>query len=205
MADMHPAITEINKAQFKPNTPAVRSGDTVRVHQLIREGNKQRTQIFEGVVIRTHRLGSMSAVLTVRRIASGVGVEKTFMIHSPNVSKIEILRRSKVRRNFLSYLRDRRGKSARLQEVGFDKAAANTGVANEQPAEDEVLDEEITELDTNDGQDAMDEVVESTDEAAAKEEVAAGADESDADAGAEDDEQRLASEETTEGVEKADK
>ena len=96
-------------------------------------------------------------------------------------------------------------KRFRLQEVGFDKAAANTGVANEQPAEDEVLDEEITELDTNDGQDAMDEVTESTDEAAAMEDVAAGADESDADAGAEDDEQRLASEETTEGVDKADK
>src|SRR5476651_2036430 len=107
-------VQAISQDYKKTATAPVRPGDTVRVHQTIREGAKQRTQIFEGVVIRTDRLGSVSASVTVRRIASGVGVEKSFLLHSPNVSKIEIVRRAKVRRKFLSYLRDRRGKSARL-------------------------------------------------------------------------------------------
>src|SRR5215203_1451881 len=119
------AITELEKNYRKPALPGVQSGDTVRVHQLIKEGAKQRIQVFEGVVIRTHRMNEVSACITVRRIASGVGVEKTFLLHSPNVAKVEILRRAKVRRNFLSFLRERRGKSARLKEVPFDKAAAN--------------------------------------------------------------------------------
>ncbi len=124
---MHPAITTLEKAHRKPTVPMVQSGDTVRVHQLIREGAKQRIQIFEGVVIRTDRMNMVSASITVRRIASGVGVEKTFLLHSPIIDKLEIMRRGKVRRNFLSYLRDRRGKSARLKEISFDKVAANAG------------------------------------------------------------------------------
>src|ERR1700738_1892946 len=119
------AVKEIQQQYRKPKIAQVQSGDTVRVHQLIREGAKQRVQVFEGVVIRTHRMNELTAVVTVRRIASGVGVEKTFMLHSPNVQKVEVVRRAKVRRNFLSYLRGRRGKSARLQELSFDKAAAN--------------------------------------------------------------------------------
>src|SRR5688572_9548726 len=115
------AIKTLEQAHRKPRVPQIMSGDTVRVHQLIREGNKQRTQVFEGVVIRRHRLNELTATITVRRIASNVGVEKTFLLHSPNVAKIEILRRAKVRRNFLSYLRERRGKSARLKEIPFDK------------------------------------------------------------------------------------
>jgi large subunit ribosomal protein L19 len=119
------AIAEIEKTYRKPATAQVQSGDTVRVHQLIREGSKQRVQVFEGVVIRTDRPQELTASITVRRIASGVGVEKSFLLHSPNVQKVEVVRRSKVRRNFLSYLRARRGKSARLQELSFDKEAAN--------------------------------------------------------------------------------
>jgi large subunit ribosomal protein L19 len=118
-------ITQIEKNYRKPALPQVQTGDTVRVHQLIKEGNKQRIQVFEGVIIRRHRMNETSACITVRRIASGVGVEKTFLLHSPNVSKVEILRRAKVRRSFLSFLRERRGKSARLKEIAFDKAAAN--------------------------------------------------------------------------------
>jgi large subunit ribosomal protein L19 len=118
-------ITTIEQNYRKPALPQVQTGDTVRVHQLIKEGAKQRIQVFEGVVIRTHRMNEVTATITVRRIASNVGVEKTFLLHSPNVSKIEILRRAKVRRNFLSFLRERRGKSARLKEISFDKAAAN--------------------------------------------------------------------------------
>ncbi|HUC87165.1 MAG TPA: 50S ribosomal protein L19, partial [Candidatus Saccharimonadales bacterium] len=80
---MHPMITKLEEAHRKPAVSQVQSGDTVRVHQRIREGNKERVQVFEGVVIRTHRLGSVSATVTVRRIASGVGVEKTYLLHSP--------------------------------------------------------------------------------------------------------------------------
>lgn len=138
-------ITQIEKSYRKPGLPQVQTGDTVRVHQLIKEGSKQRIQVFEGVVIRTHRMNEVSACITVRRIASGVGVEKTFLLHSPNVSKVEILRRAKVRRNFLSYLRARRGKSARLKELGFDKVAANTVATATTDAEAETIDPEQNE------------------------------------------------------------
>jgi large subunit ribosomal protein L19 len=140
------AIRALEQAHRKPALPQVMSGDTVRVHQLIREGNKQRIQVFEGVVIRRHRLGELTATITVRRIASGIGVEKTFLLHSPNVSKVEILRRAKVRRNFLSYLRERRGKSARLKEISFDKEAANVS---------EVVEPEVTEIDPVQEEDAL--------------------------------------------------
>lgn len=146
------AIREIEQAYRKPALPQVQTGDTVRVHQLIKEGNKQRIQVFEGVIIRRHRMNELTACITVRRIASGVGVEKTFLLHSPGVSKIEVLRRAKVRRNFLSYLRNRRGKSARLQELAFDKIAANDVSA---PVA-EVTDESVTELDVSENQDALD-------------------------------------------------
>ena len=104
----------------------VKSGDTVRVHQEIVEGGKKRVQIFEGLVIRTDRSKSLTSRITVRKIASGVGVEKSFMLHSPNVVKIEVVKRSKVRRNNLSYMRQRSGKSARLGSVEFDRDAVNT-------------------------------------------------------------------------------
>jgi large subunit ribosomal protein L19 len=118
-------INKVNEAQKKSNVVEVRSGDTVRVHQKIKEGAKERIQIFEGVVIRCDRKNSHTSRITVRKIASGVGVEKSFMIHSPLVEKIEVVRRSKVRRNFLSYLRKRSGKSARLKNQNFDRDSVN--------------------------------------------------------------------------------
>lgn len=118
-------IKKVNDAQKKANVVDARSGDTVRVHQKIKEGAKERIQVFEGVVIRTDRRNSHTSRITVRKIASGVGVEKSFLIHSPLVEKIEIVRRSKVRRNFLSYLRGRGGKSARLKNLNFDREAVN--------------------------------------------------------------------------------
>lgn len=118
-------IKKVNDAQKKSSVVDVRSGDTVRVHQKIKEGTKERIQIFEGVVIRTDRKNSHTARITVRKVASGVGVEKSFLIHSPLVVKIEIVRRSKVRRNYLSFLRERSGKSARLRNVNFDREAVN--------------------------------------------------------------------------------
>jgi len=147
-------ITQLEQAYRKPTLPQVQTGDTVRVHQLIKEGAKQRVQVFEGIVIRTHRMNEVTACITVRRIASGVGVEKTFLLHSPNVSKVEILRRAKVRRNFLSFLRERRGKSARLKEITFDKIAANDVTVPESAlaAEPDVIDEAQNEDALNDAE-----------------------------------------------------
>ena len=122
---MFALIQKVNDAQKKKKVVDVRSGDTVRVHQRIKEGNKERTQIFEGTVIRTDRKDSLTSRITVRKIASGVGVEKSFLIHSPLILKIEVTKRSKVRRNYLSYLRNRTGKGARLAGVNFDREAVN--------------------------------------------------------------------------------
>lgn len=119
-------IKKVNDQQKKHAVVDVRSGDTVRVHQKIKEGSKERIQIFEGVVIRTDNKDSHTSRITVRKIASGVGVEKSFMLHNPLVEKVEVTRRSKVRRNYLSFLRDRSGKSARLKAVKFDREGINT-------------------------------------------------------------------------------
>jgi len=118
-------IQRVNDAQKKAKVVDVRSGDTVRVHQKIKEGNKERIQIFEGVVLRTDRKKSHTSRITVRKITSGIGVEKSFLLHSPLVEKVEVTKRSKVRRNYLSYLRERSGKSARLKGTDFDKVALN--------------------------------------------------------------------------------
>ena len=127
-------LKKIGDEQKKKAVVDVRSGDTVKVTQRIKEGDKSRLQVFEGVVIRADRKESHTARITVRKIASGVGVEKSFLLHSPLVEKIEITKRSKVRRNNLSYLRDRSGKYARLSSKDFDRAAVN---AIEIPGEDE--------------------------------------------------------------------
>lgn len=118
-------INAIESKYKKPHVVNVKSGDTVRVHQKIREGNKERIQVFEGLVIRTGKQNSHTANITVRRIASGIGVEKTYLVHSPLITKIEVVKRSKVRRNYLSYMRARTGKSARLANVDFDKDEVN--------------------------------------------------------------------------------
>jgi large subunit ribosomal protein L19 len=118
-------IKKVNEVQKKSAVVDAKSGDTVRVHQKIKEGTKERIQIFEGVVIRVDRANSHTSRITVRKVASGVGVEKSFLLHSPLVEKIEIVRRSKVRRNYLSYLRERSGKSARLRGVNFDREGVN--------------------------------------------------------------------------------
>ena len=131
---MESVIQKINQKFNKPQVVDVRSGDTVKVHQKIREGSKERIQIFQGLVIRTDRKASHTSRITVRRIASGVGVEKSFMLHSPLVVKIEVTKRSKVRRNYLTYMRQRTGKSARLAGRDFDSTAVN--------AIDEILPEE---------------------------------------------------------------
>lgn len=123
---MDSIVTKFNQQFKKLEVVDVKSGDTVKVHQKIREGNKERVQIFQGLVIRCDRKGSHTSRITVRRIASGIGVEKSFLLHSPLVLKVEVTKRSKVRRNYLTYMRDRTGKAARLTGVDFDRQAVNT-------------------------------------------------------------------------------
>ena len=123
---MESVIRKIEEQFKKHDIVDVKSGDTVKVHQKIKEGNKERVQVFQGLVIRTDRKGSHTSRITVRRIASGVGVEKSFLLHSPLVVKVEVTKRSKVRRNYLTYMRNRTGKAARLTGVDFDREAVNT-------------------------------------------------------------------------------
>jgi large subunit ribosomal protein L19 len=131
---MESVIKQVEAKFKKPRVVDVRSGDTVRVHQKIREGSKERVQVFQGLVIRTDRKNSPSSRITVRRVSSGVGVEKSFLMHSPTVVKIEVVKRSKVRRKYLSYMRERTGKSARLSSVAFDQEQTNA--ANEVAVDD---------------------------------------------------------------------
>ena len=140
---MQSVIQKIEEKYKKGAVVNVKSGDTVKVHQKIREGNKERVQIFEGLVIRTDRKKSHTSSITVRRIASGVGVEKTYLMHSPLILKIEVTKRSKVRRNYLSYMRELTGKSARLTGMGFDRNAVNTVHDAKAEAEEEKLKEEV--------------------------------------------------------------
>lgn len=135
-------IQKVNAEQMKQAVVDAKSGDTVRVHQKIKEGAKERIQIFEGVVIRVDRAKSHTSRITVRKIASGVGVEKSFLLHSPLVEKIEVVRRSKVRRNYLSYLRARSGKSARLKGVSFDREGVND-ITVDEPAVEARADEVV--------------------------------------------------------------
>jgi large subunit ribosomal protein L19 len=128
-------IEEINKKYLKPQVVDVHSGDTVRVHQKIREGNKERIQVFQGLVIRVDRSSSHTHRITVRRISSGIGVEKSFLMHSPLVLKVEVTKRSKVRRNYLSYMRALTGKATRLSAISFDNQAVNTVTTEEEVAE----------------------------------------------------------------------
>ncbi len=113
MADL---MASIHNFEQNPDIPVLEPGDTVRVHTLIVEGDKERVQVFQGVVIRV-RHGGINSSFTVRRIAShGIGVERTFLFASPRVDKVEVLRRAKVRRARLYYLRGRTGKAARMRE-----------------------------------------------------------------------------------------
>ncbi len=109
-------VGEITKNQLRHDIPEFRSGATVRVHVRIKEGEKSRIQVFEGVVTE-RKGGGIGETFTVRKISNGVGVERKFPLHSPIVDKIEVVRHGKVRRNKLRYLRNRSGKSARLKEV----------------------------------------------------------------------------------------
>ena len=113
---MNDIIKNIESAQLKAEVPQFRVGDTVRVHAMIKEGNRERIQIFEGTVLKRQG-GSTRETFTVRKSSNGVGVEKTWPLHSPHVVKVEVIRQGKVRRAKLNYLRDRIGKKAKVKEL----------------------------------------------------------------------------------------
>ena len=113
---MNEIIKNIEAAQLKAEVPAFNVGDTVRVHALIKEGNRERVQVFEGTVLKKQG-GSTRETFTVRKSSNGVGVEKTWPLHSPHVKEVEVIRRGKVRRAKLNYLRDRVGKAAKVKEL----------------------------------------------------------------------------------------
>jgi large subunit ribosomal protein L19 len=108
-------IEAIEREQMRLDIPDFRSGDTVKVHAKIKEGDKERIQVFQGVVIRK-RKGKMGATFTVRKVSYGIGVERIFPLHSPNIDRVEIISRGKVRRGRLYYMRQLKGKAARIKE-----------------------------------------------------------------------------------------
>lgn len=153
-------VNTLMTSQLK-KVPELRAGDVVRVHQKIREGGKERIQIFEGVVLRV-KGGGHKASFLVRKISFGVGVEKSFLMHSPNIAKIEVKKRAKVRQAYLGYLRNLSGKSARLKDKQFDMLAVN--VKEEEPEEEkpnaeDVSDADVTEINAEEAEDAINEDV----------------------------------------------
>lgn len=132
-------IKSIEHEQLKNKIPDLKVGDTVRVHQRIKEGNRERIQVFEGIIIKKQN-GGVNATFTVRKISYGVGVEKTFLVHSPLVEKVELVRVGKARRAKLYYLRDRIGKAAKTKE--------NTGARIEDKeimVKEELVEEPVSE------------------------------------------------------------
>ena len=113
---MSQLIQELTKEQLRQDLPSFRPGDTLRVHVKVVEGTRERIQVFEGVVIKRQG-GGISETFTVRKISYGVGVERTFPLHTPKIDRIEVMRRGKVRRAKLYYLRSLRGKAARIKEI----------------------------------------------------------------------------------------
>ena len=141
-------IKSIEHEQLKSTVPNIKIGDTVRVHQRIKEGNRERIQVFEGIVIKKQN-GGLNETFTVRRVAYGVGVEKTFLIHSPLVEKVELVRVGKVRRAKLYYLRDRIGKAAKTKEnIGANLRRDDIVIKEEIP--ESPVEEEVAVNETQD-------------------------------------------------------
>lgn len=135
-------IKDFLQNRIKSNLPDVKAGDTVRVHERIKEGKKERVQVFEGLVLARKRGSEAGATITVRKVVDNVGVEKTFPLHSPTIEKIEIKSRSKVRRAKLYFLREAKGKRAKLKR---EELRASIGeVKEEEPVAEEIT-PEVTE------------------------------------------------------------
>ena len=132
-------LDEFNKKQLKKDLLEIKSGDTVRVHQKIKEGDKQRIQIFEGLIIAKKHGKGINATITVRKMSKGIGVERIFPIHAPFIEKIEIIKRHKVRRAKLYYIRHKSAKKARLKEIKKEprkKETETKEIKKEVPAEE---------------------------------------------------------------------
>lgn len=138
---MNEIIKEIEAAQLKAEVPQFNVGDTVKVYGKIKEGNRERIQIFEGTVMKVQG-GSNRATFTVRKSSNGVGVEKTWPLHSPNVEKVEVVRKGKVRRAKLNYLRDRVGKAAKTKEL-IGARIENKEITVKTAVEEEPVAEEV--------------------------------------------------------------
>ena len=161
-------IKSIEHEQLKSKVPNIKVGDTIRVHQRIKEGNRQRIQVFEGIVIKKQN-GGLNETFTVRRVSYGVGVEKTFLLHSPLVEKVELVRVGKARRAKLYYLRDKLGKSAKTKEnVGANLNREDIVVKEEVPETVEEVVDTVSEETTTEVKEAP-----VADETSAKEEVKA--------------------------------
>lgn len=135
-------LQDIQKLAIKKRTPAIRPGMTVRIHQRIKEGEKQRIQIFEGLVIKINSGYGADKTITVRKIVDGIGVEKIYPVYSTNIEKIEIIKKSKIRRAKLYYMRSRSGKSARLKESFVSKKEMEESI--EELAEQTAVEEDET-------------------------------------------------------------
>ena len=159
-------IKSIEHEQLKNKIPELKIGNTVRVHQRIKEGNRERIQVFEGIIIKKQG-GGLNATFTVRKLSYGVGVEKTFLIHSPLVEKVELVRVGKARRAKLYYLRDRIGKAAKTKEMVGARIEDREIVVKEEVVEQPVA-EEVT---TTEAPVQEAEVVETVEETPATEEV----------------------------------
>ena len=138
-------IKSIEHEQLKNKIPELKIGDTVKVHQRIKEGNRERIQVFEGIIIKKQG-GGVNATFTVRKIAYGVGVEKTFLVHSPMVEKVEVVRVGKARRAKLYYLRDRIGKAAKTKEDTGARIENREIIIKEEKVEEPVAEEVTAEV-----------------------------------------------------------
>lgn len=198
------ALLDLTEKQQK-NVPDLKPGDTVRVHTKIIEGSKERIQVFEGVVLRVKGSGN-GQTFTVRKLSYGIGVERTFLAQSPKLAKIEIKKRANVRRAYLTFLRDLRGKAAKLKDQRFDVLAVNVKEEELKPEDlapaevEEELDAEVTEL-KEEAEDIKEDA--STEDLEKAENKAAAKDDAVTTEEAEDDHQVIQEEEIAEGVEKA--
>ena len=136
---MSKILDQFNKSQLK-TLPEIAPGDTIKVHQKVKEGDKERIQIFEGLVIARKHGKGISATITVRKVTGGIGVERIFPIHSPSIDKIEVLRHGKTRRAKLYYLRTAKGKKAKLKKKDFAEV-----ITEEEPAEESTTEESAVE------------------------------------------------------------
>ncbi len=153
---MHPTET-IDRDSLRDDIPDFRPGDTVKVHVRVVEGNRERVQVFQGAVMRRQG-GGVQETFTVRKVSFGVGVERTFPVHSPTIAKIEVATLGDVRRAKLYYLRDRHGKAAKIKERRIPRGKAVADAAVEEDVEDVEVDDEMEEVDAVDAVDDADSV-----------------------------------------------